>query len=653
MHSLASGADTVFEISNTQHHLSELYCRKGDLPAWTHGKEIWKSTKDISPASLDGYYWLRRDIKLSVNCQTFKPAIGIQIYPGAAYEVYLDGAKVASQGSFPPVIAHSNKLFLSIHELPIQPNKVSSLALRIWLDPEFKALQYDNLRLPSIILGEYTHLKVSRLEQILDDRDKSLFSYTLSVLFFVVGLYHLHLYRRRKALKEYLFYGLIACLFSINSAMLPLWRAEVLSFKLAHVMARTTASATLMLSLPFFVTLLSIRFKFWMKAQTGLCILAMLVYMSGKLEFVTGRSGLFLLFVCGTITVLTSLWILIKQLPIRKQQLLSIMLGFSVLALLVLVYLIDIINVFDVPLSPMLKRELPKTGFAIFIYTMAISLANRFVDIHNELEELNKKLEQKVAERTQEIARQHEEIELKNKNIIESITYAQKIQQSMLPTPERLKEKLDVFVIYRPKDIVSGDFYWFYETPSAKFLAVIDCEGHGVPAAMTAVMATVLLSQIMKEQINSPAQILSLLEEALGKFSRENINLDILLCRIDELGITVALAGRPLYYSTQSGEIGVLSKSFSFSGKKKEVKKKEEKFLSRWEGMMIYLTTDGFIDQNSELIPRYSSRRFVELLSRIHTLPTEVQKSLLEAEFDAFCRNTPQRDDVTIIGVKL
>ncbi len=260
-------------------------------------------------------------------------------------------------------------------------------------------------------------------------------------------------------------------------------------------------------------------------------------------------------------------------------------------------------------------------------------------------------------------------IEEKNRNIMDSIRYARKIQRAMLPIKEKMaKELKDSFVIYEPKDIVSGDFYWFDVVEGQYFLAVADCTGHGVPGALLSMIGGMMLNEVVSEKhILDPAMALSHLHQGFRSILKQEIGeaetydgMDMGLCRIDfRTGkITFAGAGRPLFYVKSLKLVEIKGDRKSIGGRQKEEKRfftnHEIDILGRKQGkIMLYLTTDGFADQHDPQNQKYGSSRLKKFLRGNAHLSTAQQKAALLEELKGHRANEEQRDDITIIGIHI
>ncbi|RLD53078.1 MAG: hypothetical protein DRI94_01040 [Bacteroidetes bacterium] len=271
-----------------------------------------------------------------------------------------------------------------------------------------------------------------------------------------------------------------------------------------------------------------------------------------------------------------------------------------------------------------------------------------------------------------EIYKQKDQIEKQNELITSSINYAKNIQQAILPLPDDLEKYFDSFIIFKPRDVVSGDFYWFAEKPGKDgkpdklFLAAVDCTGHGVPGAFMSMIGSRLLSEIVSEQnLSSPKDILETLDQkvkiALRQDSTDNNDgMDMSVCVIekedDSFHITYSGAKSDLYYfSHKNNDITILSSERRSIGGTKQ-KRGNIKFTNKdfylFENDILWLTTDGIIDQNNADRKRFGTPKFIETLKEAKDLGLKEQKRLILNKLDEHQGLEKQRDDITIWGIK-
>ncbi|HVA97258.1 MAG TPA: SpoIIE family protein phosphatase, partial [Bacteroidia bacterium] len=277
----------------------------------------------------------------------------------------------------------------------------------------------------------------------------------------------------------------------------------------------------------------------------------------------------------------------------------------------------------------------------------------------------NEELEKQVSQRTSELVLQKKKTEEKNKNITDSIQYAKKIQEAMLPEISAIQQFLpNSFVLFQPRDIVSGDFYWFCDLPDNTILiAVADCTGHGVPGAFMSMIGHTLLDEIVKEKkITSPALILHELHTsiriALKQSQGESRDgMDITLCKINTQNRKVEYAGamRPIWVYNQQGELNeIKANKQAIGGIDTTQKTFTNHELELNVNDTIYLSTDGYADQfGGKEGKKMMVKNFKNLLSEIVSMPFENQQQKLAESFKTWKVNNEQVDDVLVVGIKL
>ncbi len=269
-------------------------------------------------------------------------------------------------------------------------------------------------------------------------------------------------------------------------------------------------------------------------------------------------------------------------------------------------------------------------------------------------------LELSLSKRT--LAQQKDELELHNKFMTDSINYAQKIQTAILPGRNQLREHFpESFLIFNPKDIVSGDFYWVGQVGNKKIVAVVDCTGHGVPGAFMSMIGNTLINEIvLTKKIVSPAEILTLLDAGIIDELNKDVNegsldgMDAGFCVFDydSNSIQFASAYRPLFYVRDGVMIELQGNKKSIGDNRKKIEYTNQAIP--WEaGTTFYLMSDGFIDQNDAENIKFGSKRVKALLQEISNLPMQAQHEKLYSAFLAHKQNETQRDDVTVLAVKI
>ncbi len=312
-----------------------------------------------------------------------------------------------------------------------------------------------------------------------------------------------------------------------------------------------------------------------------------------------------------------------------------------------------------------------------WFYTLCVIVILSIVVVLIKLREKSllkekKILEEKVKERTEKIVYQNEEIEkqkdeLINRNIkiTDSIDYAKKIQDAFLPNADQLKEVFpDSFVLFMPKDIVSGDFYWLHTKSDQILFAVADCTGHGVPGAFMSLISINLLNEIMDKKLSKiPSEILEILRlriidtltKTKGEEKRQD-GLDIALCAYDPAKKELSYCGakNPLYFF-RNNELQEIKADKHTVGLFYNQEKNQftNHSISIQKGDVIYLFSDGFADQKGgSANKKYYYQPFKELFQRIHNLSMDDQKKQLEQEILSWQGNNEQIDDILIMGIR-
>jgi serine phosphatase RsbU (regulator of sigma subunit) len=285
-----------------------------------------------------------------------------------------------------------------------------------------------------------------------------------------------------------------------------------------------------------------------------------------------------------------------------------------------------------------------------------------------ELESYYNELEQKVKDRTAEVVRQKEEIEIKNKHITDSIRYAKRIQNAILPPNEYVQQVIpNSFIFYRPKDIVSGDFFWVNKNNDLSFYATVDCTGHGVPGAFMSIVGYNQLNYAIDvKKAQTASGILDSLNEGVVETLREKNpdsissvkdGMDITLCVIDYKNMKLQFAGanNPLCLIRNNEIIQVKPDKFAIGGNfGNELPKFTNNEIDLQKDDVLYTFSDGYADQFGGHDGRkFMAKRFRELLLSIHKDPIEDQARLLENILDEWKGREEQVDDILVIGVKI
>ena len=283
------------------------------------------------------------------------------------------------------------------------------------------------------------------------------------------------------------------------------------------------------------------------------------------------------------------------------------------------------------------------------------------------LRERQKELEEKVTEATGEILEQKQVIEEKHRQVLGSIEYARRIQSSILPPPKIVQQYLEEsFILYLPKDIVAGDFYWMTEVEGEILFAACDCTGHGVPGAMVSVVCSNALNKTVKELgITEPARMLDKVSELVQTEFQNSGNeedlvrdgMDISLCRLDLKNRHLQWAGanNPLWMVRNTdGETELIEVKADRQSVGSSTQPFKNHSISLQNGDCLYLFSDGYCDQfGGPEEKKFSKRRFRELLLSMANEGMTVQREKLVKRHLEWKGNRPQVDDICVIGVRV
>lgn len=321
------------------------------------------------------------------------------------------------------------------------------------------------------------------------------------------------------------------------------------------------------------------------------------------------------------------------------------------------------------PLSLAISIQTPiwKRGWFYLVTILLVGYLIYLLIRYRERQLLHQKemLQNEVASQTILLRNQKAEIERKNRDITDSINYAKRIQTSVLPNIAVLKNQFpESFVFYAPRDIVSGDFYWFNQTREYFLVACADCTGHGVPGAFMSMIGSTLLSDIFKDQfINSPAEILQKLDHEIKILLQKNsvdqtqdgMDISIVEIHMPTNRVRLASAKRPVFLYIND-ELTIYKGARRSIGDTRGDQEGEfvniEYHLSK--GDKIYLFSDGYTDQfGGPLGKKFMKVGIQNLIESIHKKPMNEQYAIAKDNFLEWKGNLEQVDDVVFLGIKL
>jgi ligand-binding sensor domain-containing protein/serine phosphatase RsbU (regulator of sigma subunit) len=330
-------------------------------------------------------------------------------------------------------------------------------------------------------------------------------------------------------------------------------------------------------------------------------------------------------------------------------------------------------NCSTTPLTLSISVKIPiwKAWWFIFSAVMAV-LATIFIVF--KIRERNQKaiqeyLQRQLDERTREVVQQKEEIEVKNRDITDSLNYAQRIQASILPPIKKLHDAFTgSFVFYQPRDIVSGDFYWYEQVDDNRFIIVCaDSTGHGVPGAFMSMIGTTLIKDIcLRSGVLKPSQVLTTLDSEVREALNQNVEtsgsndgMDIIVAEVDmrTYRFTVSSAMRPVIIYSGGEQIYVKGSRSSIGGQLDE-DRTEKDFIDQEfklnKGDIVYMFSDGYPDQfGGPLGRKFKMVRLKNLLRDIHDKPMEEQYNYIKSNFFLWKEDLEQVDDVLFMGIRL
>lgn len=308
------------------------------------------------------------------------------------------------------------------------------------------------------------------------------------------------------------------------------------------------------------------------------------------------------------------------------------------------------------------------------------TLSQKFNVMIEQLEELYTDLDKKVKERTAQVVAQKEEIETQRdelekhrdqlaeqqKHIMDSITYAKRLQNAILPTDDYIKSLFsEYFIVFHPKDVVSGDIYWFNQLNGKRYFSAIDCTGHGVPGAMVSMVGHNWLEYAVKDlKLERPVDILEALNEGVTSTFKESDEddavkdgMDLALCCVDYDTMKLQFAGayNPAII-VRNGELFQLKGDKCPIGafSRRSVVGYTHQEMDIQKGDMVYVFSDGYPDQfGGEEGRKFLIANFKKLLVEIHALPVEEQKDRLDQTIFDWMKYENQIDDITVVGIRI
>jgi len=675
----------------------------GDSAAWALPSVNDSAWTTISTDSLPGSYkgeiaWFR--LHLKADSILLNKPVALFIRHFGASEIYLDGLQIASFGK---VAAEKDK------EENIDPNNLPVNINLLGNAPHLIAVRYSNLHFTEYkkneglqshefeLLGFSLHLTDAGywLQEIFSIRTNLAILFSLGAFLLTLSFIHFLLFLFYRKAKENLFYSLFAFCYS----MLFFFASINETSASPEIQLATGKALALFLNpLLFFTLILFVnhiydnKFKKLRWAATGVMSVLSVVSVLTRWEKMYFISLIwFIIF-----TVITILFGTYRALRENRPGIRILSTGIGIFALFIFVILsvfffsqsisfagtgvsgIIIVFIFicillSIPISTSIylaysfshtNRSLQKK--LIEVEDLSAKTISQEKEKQEILFQQKEKLEVQVAERTKEISEQKKVIEEKNKDITDSINYAKRIQDAILPSDEQVKKYLpESFVLFRPKDIVSGDFYFFSHANDRIIAAAVDCTGHGVPGAFMSMIGHDMLQNIIDERkITDTSKILDELHKQVlmalnrditKRDSKDGMDAAILSIDIAKREVQFSGAVRPLYYFDSAGFHEVKGDRYSIAGIK-EIGSAPfaSATVTVTEPTTFYIFSDGFADQfGGAEGKKLMVKRFRELLVSIQDRTMQEQKNYLDTFIQEWKAGREQMDDVMVIGIKI
>ncbi|HTA83573.1 MAG TPA: SpoIIE family protein phosphatase [Bacteroidia bacterium] len=652
-----------------------------------------------------GIGWFRLHLKVSSKI-FYKPFV-LKMEQEGASDIYLNGKKVTNFGkvSVTPEDEYPFNPLNSLYLMQLGGDTSQVIAIRY---SAWKALEKKRAEPGfSFSLAETSSLE-SRLSQAEGLISGSTFFFAM---FLTLGVFHLLLFLfHRKAISNLYYFFMVVAL-----AVFWLYPAVIANSSNPFI-SELFNKVLFFVYAPFFTLMVILMYSMFSRRYNALfwCILATAVIADIAIAFELPFDGYlvlasiifssvestriaiiavkqkkpgswiiasgFILFVATV--VLITLWFIVSEAMSHQKADISSRSGW-VLAFIV-------IWAFSIPtsMSVYLASDFSRTNKNLALQLVNVKqLGEQNLEKEREKQQLiaqqNEMLEKQVKEKTHEIQEQKDELEEKNKEITDSITYARRIQNAILPAPEMMAESLgEYLVVYKPKDVVSGDFYWCHSSGDKVIFAVADCTGHGVPGAFMSMIGNSILNEVVIDQKIRDADsilnelrstLINTLQKSAGQTTRDGM--DIALCVLNKKDNTLQYAGanNSLYW---------ISENIAVDGGVKESEKIRLEFNNLLEvvadkqpvgyqegkmdnsftkhtiqlrkGDLIYITSDGYIDQfGGERNKKFTSKRFREMLASFVDKPITVQKQILENTIEQWKKYETQTDDICVIGIKI
>ncbi|NOZ47035.1 MAG: SpoIIE family protein phosphatase [Chlorobi bacterium] len=625
----------------------------------------------LVPADIDSSHFQPQVVKIPDSWTNYKNSDN-KSYPAYGYATYSINIKLDKEydnlGLFIPMIWSANKIWINnklvcergiVGPKEVFKNFIVAKLIEIPPAKEIKiVVQVANFSL--FIAGIPESFKVGYFKIVKHHFElHSIGSLMWIACVLLMAFYHILLYLFRKKNKSTLFFAIIAFLIFIKQVVYGdhyfyeyLKISGLLSFKWQSTLYYISTFMLVPIGLYYVESL------YYKEVKRKIANFLFYITLAYSLYVLVTPPGLY----TPTLTYfqvinflgIGYLFYAILLATIRKRP--ETRLQFSGIIVMIFAGLNDALYSKGIELTP--DHELIPLAFGIFLVLQFFIIAKRFATALTTEENLANNLEKKVKERTLELNNKNIEISQLYKDVTDSIHYAKRIQKTILPDERQISSVLpEYFIFYLPKDIISGDFYWFKKMEDYAIIAAVDCTGHGVPGALVSLVSSNLLNRAIEQNgITKPNEILEYLSKDYYKSSEVNSDgMDISILRIDLKNSIMEYAGayNPLYWIRD----GKLQENKADKKGIEIFKSSETTYTNHTINIKpndcFYIFTDGFADQfggNND--KKYLYSRFKKYLISIYHLPMNEQKAAIQNEFSNWKGDNFQVDDVLVIGIK-
>ncbi len=658
---------------------------------------------DINKLHFTGFAWFRRHICIDSSYKN-TPLV-LNISQEGASEIYFNGILVKKIGVIGRNSSDEVRNNGDYSPIFISPKYGEDNVIAIKYSNKSYNFSYDNQG--NIHAG--FRIGIDKSANLFKENTNNLIAFSifglgLFLFFATIGFIYFLLFIFYKQRKSNLYFALFCCFYGYYP--LHLYITNVFTSNAHYI---DLLNLFVFLTVPFFgLSLIAVLYSvFYTKFPRQFRVFFVLALIIGIFLFFAKLVGFICLFLFSAVILIEVVRVVIIAVKNKLKGSRIIGTGFAVFTVFILISVFSAFMYQGYTANGLLSASLTTISIISIPLSMSIFLAWDFSQTNKNLkqqllknEELsaqslaqerekqdllanqNRFLEEQVEERTLEINEQKKELQLKNVEITDSINYSKHIQLALLPELDDIQKGLPgSFILYQPKDIVSGDFYWFKQIDKSAFntrqssvvnidhtsvlIAAADCTGHGVPGALMSLIAIENLNKAVDFE-NEPQKILELVNKNIKNALKQNTDkaakdgMDIALCKIEQLSeenfkVTYSAANRPLWVVRKNAtEIEELKATkTAIGGHTDYYQQFEQHTIEFKKGDSFYIFSDGYADQfGSTKNKKLTTKRFKEILLEINQLSPNEQKHHLNTYIHNWRGKLEQIDDILIIGLK-